>query len=78
MAAAITVNVILLIAILTAVIIYQLIVIGIGSVQKRALEKEISEYQEKIEQGQKDLDYLKSEQFLLEKAFELKFHLPND
>ena len=78
MAAAITVNVILLIAILTAVLIYQLIIIGIGSVQKKALEKEISEYEQKIEQEQKDLDYLKSEQFLLDKAFELGFTFPRD
>ena len=78
MAAAITVNVILLIVILTAVIIYQLIVIGIGSVQKKALEKEIDEYTQKVAQEEKNLDYLKSEQFLLDKAFELGFTFPKD
>ena len=76
MAAAITVNVILLIAILTAVIIYQLIAIGIGSSQKKALEKEISEYEQKIDQEEKNLDYLKSEEFLLDKAFELGYVFP--
>ena len=78
MAAAITFNGILLIAILTAVIIYQLVTIGLGNAQKRSLEKEISEYELKVEQGEKDLDYLKSEQFLLDKAFEMGFSFPKD
>ena len=76
MAAAITVNVILLIAILAAVIIYQLTAIGIGNGQKKALEKEISEYEQLVEQEQKKLDYLKSQQFLLDKAFELGYIFP--
>ena len=70
MAAAITVNVILLIAVLTAVIIYQLIAIGIGNGQKKALEKEIGEYEQKVAQEEKNLEYLKSEQFLLDYALE--------
>ena len=78
MAAAITVNVILLIAILTAVIIYQLISIGLGNAQRKALQKEISEYEQKVEQGEKDLDYLKSEQFLLDKAFEMGYTFAKD
>ena len=44
MAAAITVNVILLMVILTAVIIYQLIAIGVGNGRKKQWQKEISEY----------------------------------
>ena len=78
MAAAITVNVILLIAILTAVLIYQLIIIGIGSVQKKALEKEIDEYTQKVEQEEKNLEYLKSEQFLLDYLFQHGYHFPDD
>ena len=78
MAAAITVNVILLIAILTAVIIYQLIAIGLGNGQRKALEKELNEYEQLVEQEQKNLDYLKSEQFLLDKAFELEYHFPKN
>ena len=70
MAAAITVNVILLITVLTAVIIYQLISIGIGSSQKKALEKEINEYEQKIAQEEKNLEYLKSEQFLVDYLFQ--------
>ena len=70
MAAAITVNLILLIAILTAVIIYQLITIGLGSGQKKALEKEINEYEQKIAQEEKNLEYLKSEQFLVDYLFQ--------
>lgn len=77
MAAAITVNVILLIAILTAVIIYQLIAIGIGNGKKRELQTEINEYTQMLEQDEKNLDYLKSEQFLLDKAFELGYHFPD-
>ncbi len=78
MAAAITVNVILLIVILTAVIIYQLIAIGVGNGRKKAMEKEISEYTQKLEEKQNDLDYLKSEEFLLDKAFELGYSFPKD
>lgn len=78
MAAAITVNVILLMVILTAVIIYQLIAIGVGNAQKKKLEKEITEYEQKVEQAEKDLEYLKDEHFLLEYAIKLKYHFPND
>ena len=78
MAAAITVNVILLIAILTAVILYQLISIGIGSSQKKALEKEIDEYTQKVEQEEKNLEYLKSEQFLLDYLFKHGYYFPDD
>lgn len=78
MAAAITVNVILLMVILTAVIIYQLIAIGVGNGRKKAMEKEISEYTQKLEEKQNDLDYLKSEEFLLDKAFELGYSFPKD
>ncbi len=77
MAAAITVNVILLVAILTAVIIYQLVSIGLGNSQKKALISEINEYEQKLEQSEKNLEYLKSEQFLLDKAFELNFYFPD-
>jgi len=78
MAAAITVNVILLIAILTAVLIYQLIAIGVLNGQKRALQNEINEYTEKLEQDEKDLEYLKSEQFLLDEALKLGYYFPED
>ena len=78
MAAAITVNVILLMVILTAVIIYQLIAIGVGNGRKKQWQKEISEYTQKLEEKQNDLDYLKSEEFLLDKAFELGYSFPKD
>jgi len=78
MAAAITVNVILLVAILTAVLIYQLITIGVLSGQRRELESKVNEYTEKLEQGEKDLEYLKSEQFLLDEALKLGYYFPED
>lgn len=78
MAAAITVNVILLIVILTAVIIYQLIAIGVGNGRKKAMEKEINETVQKLEEKQDELEYLKSEEFLLDKAFELGYSFPKD
>ena len=76
MAAAITVNVILLIVILSAVIIYQIIAIGIGNSQKKALEKELDEYTQKVEQEEKNLEYYKSQQFLLDAAFKLGYVFP--
>lgn len=78
MAAAITVNVILLIVILTAVIIYQLIAIGVGNGRKKAMEKEINETVQKLEEKQDELEYLKSEEFLLDKAFELGYSFPKN
>ncbi len=78
LAAAITVNLILLIAILTAVIIYQLASIAAVNRQRNAIKNEIAQYEELLKNGQKDLDYLKSEQFLLDKAFELGYYFPND
>ena len=77
MAAAITVNVILLIAILTAVIIYQLITIGVGNAQKRALENEVKEYTRKIEEKENEKEYLESEQFLLDYLLNYGYHFPD-
>ena len=77
MAAAITVNVILLIAILTAVLIYQLITIGVGNAQKRALESEIKEYTQKIEDKKNEKEYVESEQFLLDYLLNYGYHFPD-
>lgn len=77
LAAAITVNVILLVAILTAVIIYQLASIAVANRQKNEIENEIRQYEKLLEEGEKNLEYLKSEQFLLDKAFEQGYYFPN-
>ncbi len=77
-AAAITVNVILLIVILAAVIIYQLVEIVAVNNRRNQLKKEIEEYERLIEQSKNDLDYLQSEQYLLDLAFKLGYDFPHD
>ncbi len=77
MAAAITVNVILLVVILTAVIIYQLVAIGVGNSQKKALQTELARYEQDLKQSEKDLEYLKSEQYLLDQALKLGYYFPD-
>ena len=80
-AAALTVNVILLIVILAAVIIYQLVEIvgGLGAVKK--IEEEKAYYEQLLENAQKDKDFLQSEQYeqyLLDLACKLGYYFPND
>lgn len=71
--AAVTVNVILLIAILAAVVIYQIIEIKIVSRNKQDILNQIKYFQEKTEITENTLDYLKSEEGLLDKAYEFGF-----
>lgn len=66
--AALTVNVILLIAILVAVVIYQIVGIALASARDRQLRAELEEYKQLVEQRKDDLEYLESEQYLLELA----------
>lgn len=78
LAAALTVNAILLIAILAAVIIYQLVTIVSAKKQMDGIQSEIERLEKATEDGERDLEYLKSEQFLLDKAFQLGYYFPND
>ena len=76
--AAVTVNVIFLVVVLAAVIIYQLAEIVIFNARKNELKREIERYEQLIEQGETDLEYLQSEQYLLDLALKLGYSFPND
>ncbi len=71
--AAATVNVILLIVILAAVCIYQLVELSVLKKNKQVIEERINFYQHETEKNEKTLDYYKSEEGLLDKAYEFGF-----
>ena len=75
--AAFTVNVILLIAILAAVVIYQLVIITGVAREKARIEREIARYEQLIKSGLDDLDYLQSENHLRDLAIEYGYRFPN-
>ena len=68
--AASTVATVLLIVILVAVIIYQVVVLAITSAKKRQILTEIAQLEQQIEQSEKDIDYLESDEYLRTKAYE--------
>lgn len=78
MVAAITVNVIILIAVLVSVVIYQLVDIYVLTNRRDKLKAEISDIKQKIETTQDTLEYYKSESYLLDKAFELGYVFGDD
>ncbi|HBN12741.1 MAG TPA: hypothetical protein DD415_03905 [Clostridiales bacterium] len=71
--AAVTVNVILLIVILAAVVIYQLVEITSISRRRAQIEDKIAVYRTQTENAQNTLDYYKSYEGLLDKAYEFGF-----
>ena len=71
--AAVTVNIILLIAILAAVIIYQIIQIKIVSRNREDIISRIEYFQEETEKNENTLDYYKSYEGLLELAYKYGF-----
>ena len=75
-AAAITVNVIILVIILVSVLIYQLVEIVGASRKRDALKAEIEKTQQMIDDKEKDLEYLKSEQYLLDLLFQQGYYFP--
>lgn len=77
-AAAVTVNVILLIVILAAVLIYQMVELVYVSNETKRIKEEIDDYTTKIEQAQDDIDYLKSEQGLFDLALQNGFRFPKN
>lgn len=78
MVAAITVNVVILIAVLVAVVIYQLVDICVLTSRRDKLKAEITDIQQKIENTENTLEYYKSESYLLDKAFELGYVFGDD
>lgn len=76
--AAVTVNVILLIAVLVAVVIYQMVEISVISKKRAELRDKIEYYNQQIEEGQDDLEYLKSEQYLRDLALQYGYVYSNN
>ncbi len=75
--AALTVNAILLIAILVAIVIYQMVQITVIAKTRSDLLDEIEYYEQAIKDTNIDLEYLKSEQGLLDLAFEYGYRFPD-
>lgn len=71
--AAVTVNVILLIAILASVCIYQLVEMVKLNNLKKEITKQIEVYETKEEKDQNTLNYYKSEEGLLDLAYQYGF-----
>ena len=71
--AAVTVNVILLIVILAAVCIYQLVEMVALKNNKKEIQDKINYYQTETDKNEKTLDYYKSQEGLLDKAYEYGF-----
>ncbi|MDE7440455.1 MAG: hypothetical protein K2N23_08115 [Clostridia bacterium] len=71
--AAVTVNVILLIAILAAVVIYQIIKIQIVKRNRDDIVNQIKYYQTETDKNEKTLEYYKSYEGLIDKAYEFGY-----
>lgn len=71
--AAVTVNVILLIAVLAAVIIYQLIFIKIASRERDDLKTQIKSYEDKIDKDNKTYEYYTTYDGLVDLAYQYGF-----
>lgn len=63
--AAVTVNAILLVIILFAVMIYQFVVIGTLQAKREKIQTEITQYQNKIDKAEQDLEYYRSQEGVL-------------
>ena len=70
---AVTVNVILLVVILSAVIIYQLVCIGTLNRVKKEVQDKITAYETETKKNKKTLEYYMSREGLLDKAYEYGF-----
>ncbi|MDE6104498.1 MAG: hypothetical protein K2O41_03865 [Clostridia bacterium] len=71
--AAITVNAVILFVILVAVIIYQIVDIAVLKNKRDKLQTEIDYYTTETEKEGDSLEYYKSKEYLLDKAFEYGF-----
>lgn len=76
--AAVTVNVILLIFILAAVVVYQLVVIATASAELKQIKEDIGYYEQLIEESESNLEYLNSYENLLKEAMKRNYRFPND
>lgn len=71
--AAVTINLIILLAILAAVAIYQLVDIAVLSRRRDKLASEVSEYVRLTEKAEVSYNYYQSYDYLLDKAYEFGF-----
>ena len=71
---AFTVTVVLLIAILTAILVYQLVVIVSINKQKKFIEGEIKRFEQLTEDASDYLEYLESEEHLWEELIANEYH----
>lgn len=71
--AAITINAVLLIAVLAAILIYQLVNIGILTAREKKIKSELDTYTQKIDNTNRSLEYYKSKGYLIDKAYEYGF-----
>lgn len=72
--AAVTVNVILLIAILAAVLVYQLIVLTTLRSERKRITEEIERYEQMVQESEDYLERLQSEEYLRDKLIEYGWH----
>lgn len=76
-AAAVTVNVILLIVVLVVVVICQIVQISVISKRRAEMAEQINRYTEQMKEAEDDLEYLKSEQGLRDLAFDYGYRYPD-
>ncbi len=72
--AAVTVNVILLIAILAAVLVYQLVVLTTLRSERKRITGEIERYEQMVQESDDYLERLQSEEYLRDKLIEYGWH----
>jgi len=75
-AAALTVNVILLIVVLVAVLVYQMVFMTAQLRLKKEITEEIKRCEKQLDESEDDLEYLKSEDYLFGVALELGYRFP--
>lgn len=76
--AALTVNAVILLAVLVAVVIYQLVQIVVLSNRKQAVRQQIIQYEQQIEEENDKLEKYKTEEWLMNKAYEYGFIFPGE
>lgn len=72
--AAITVNAIILIAVLVVVVVYQMVIIATSRAYLKSLREQIDSYQQQMQQDMDDMERLQSEEFLRDKLVEFGWH----
>lgn len=77
-AAAVTVNVIILIFILAAVAIYTLVEVSIKAKYKKELQAEIARYEQLIAEGEKTLEDMQKDEYLLSLALKAGWTFQSD